>query len=71
METTLPPIKWTPVPLDRDRLLATLKNMGEYGGGFASALAAAWYRADAGNSAKLAQAFPNLLADYAPEKWSR
>ncbi len=71
METTLPPINWTPAPLDRDRLLATLKNMEAYGGGFCSALAEAWYRADAGNSAKLAAAFPNLLADYAPEKWTR
>ena len=56
--------------IDRDRLFATLKNMETYGGGFCQALAEAWYRADASNSAKLANAFPNLLEDYAPEKWS-
>ena len=57
--------------IDRDRLLATLKCMETYGGGFCQALAEAWYRADAGNGRKLAEAFPNLLADYAPEKWAR
>ena len=55
----------------RTRLLATLKNMETYGGGFAAALAEAWYRADMNNSAKLERAFADLLEDYAPEKWTR
>jgi hypothetical protein len=57
--------------LTRDEVLARLKLMETYGGGFASALAKAWYRADGNNDVGLRQAFGDLLEDYAPEKWSR
>lgn len=43
-----------------------LKSMEIYGGGFVSALATAWFRADNENSAKLATAFPNLIVKYGP-----
>lgn len=39
--------------------------MAQYGGSFAKALAAAWMRADADNAARLREAFPHLLAQYA------
>ncbi len=55
--------------IERDRLRETVLNMGTFGGSFVSALAEAWRLADDVNSAKLAAAFPNLLDDYAPEKW--
>lgn len=42
-----------------------LHAMQAYGGGFAAALAEAWFRADAGNSAKLYAAFGDLYDNYA------
>lgn len=44
----------------------TLWNMREYGGGFASNLAEAWFVADSSNSAKLAAAFPEFVDKYNP-----
>jgi hypothetical protein len=44
----------------------TLKAMDKYGGGFASALAKAWSRADQTNSARLGQAFDDLVKRYGP-----
>lgn len=44
----------------------TLWNMREYGGGFASNLAEAWFRADTGNSNALAKAFPDLIDRFNP-----
>ena len=44
----------------------TLWNMREYGGGFASALAEAWLKADSGNSRSLATAFPDLVEKFGP-----
>lgn len=44
----------------------TLDNMIMMGGGFASTLAEAWLKADSGNSAKLAAAFPELIEKYQP-----
>lgn len=46
---------------DRDVLDA----MHTFGGSFVSALALAWGRADAGNSAKLKAAFPEVWEQYA------
>lgn len=47
---------------ERDRKAVQL--MARIGGGFASALAVAWQRADDANSRRLEKAFPELLADY-------
>lgn len=41
-----------------------LEAMQRYGGGFASALATAWQRADHDNGARLRTAFPDLLDKY-------
>lgn len=43
-----------------------LRAMHIYGGGFVSALATAWSAADSLNSARLAAAFPDLVASYGP-----
>ena len=42
-----------------------LRAMEAYGGGFASALAEAAFRADASNFARLKAAFPDYWAEYA------
>lgn len=47
-----------------NREVAAIKLMERIGGGFASALAVAWHRADASNSERLKKAFPELLSDY-------
>jgi len=40
--------------------------MSSYGGGFVSALACAWVRADESNQARLAAAFPDYVETYGP-----
>lgn len=45
-------------------LHTVLVTMRHYGGGFASRLADAWMRADSMNSARLAEAFTDLLERY-------
>ena len=37
-----------------------------YGGGFVSALAMAWFKADQGNKARIEAAFPHLIEEYGP-----
>lgn len=49
--------------MTRQQQFDTLRNM-QGGGHFASALSVAWMRADAGNSARLAAAFPDLVERY-------
>lgn len=44
----------------------TLRTMEERGGGFASALAVAWQRADLGNAYALSRTFPDLITKYGP-----
>lgn len=44
--------------------LKALEAMKRYGGGFASRLAEAWMHADMQNSAKLREAFGDLLDNY-------
>jgi hypothetical protein len=39
--------------------------MDAFGGGFARAIAAAWYKADPENQPRLKAAFPDLWAKYA------
>ena len=51
--------------LDESQRYDVLQKMEFYGGGFASALAKAWQRADASNSAKLGEAFDELVRAYA------
>lgn len=48
-----------------EELIPALLIMHNQGGGFASALAKAWLRADHGNSQKLQREFADLLAPYA------
>jgi hypothetical protein len=48
----------------KDRMIDAANRMMEYGGGFASSIGAAWFRADSGNRAKLEGAFPELFERY-------
>lgn len=41
-------------------------NMREYGGGFAEAIALAYFRADSTNQVRVIDAFPELFERYAP-----
>lgn len=52
-----------------DELQKTLHYMKKFGGSFACHIAEAWTVADSTNSAKLAEAFPNLLDRYHPRNW--
>lgn len=52
--------------MNHDQLSTTLDAMNYYGGGFVSKLSDAWRYADAENQARLAAAFPHLLAQYGP-----
>jgi hypothetical protein len=38
----------------------------QYGGGFVSALAQAWFRGDQRNKERIEQAFPHLIEEYGP-----
>lgn len=49
---------------DTESIRPALIAMRDYGGSFAQRLADAWMSADAINSHRLAQAFPDLLAQY-------
>lgn len=51
-------------PLSEQEYENALIAMRRYGGGFVSALAEAWIRADHYNRAVLAAAFPDLLREY-------
>lgn len=52
-------------PLAEQEYENALIAMRRYGGGFVSALAEAWIRADVYNRQKLALAFPDELREYA------
>ena len=45
----------------------TIERMGAYGGGFASALAIAYTKADPSNKQKIIQAWPELFEEYGPK----
>jgi hypothetical protein len=45
-------------------MLAAADEMKRTGGGFAEAISTAWYRADASNKDKLAEAFGELFGRY-------
>lgn len=55
------------VPMSDDALHQAAHNMDRYGGGFASAIATAYFRADSNNKAKLLLAFGDIFARHAPE----
>jgi len=45
----------------------TIAAMERHGGGFCSALAQAWFKADPSNKRRIESAFPHLLADFGPD----
>jgi hypothetical protein len=45
----------------------TIVAMERHGGGFCSALAQAWFRADQTNKRRLEEAFAHLLTEYGPD----
>lgn len=49
-----------------DQLYSALQRMEQYGGGFASTIAVAYYRADSFNRAKLLAAFGDLIEQFIP-----
>lgn len=57
----------TTTPLSRTDLHRTFVSMELHGGGFCAALAKAWYKADAGNKARIEAAFPHLLKAFGPD----
>jgi hypothetical protein len=52
--------------LSRADLFRTFLAMERHGGSFCAALANAWYKADAGNKARIEAAFPHYLEDFGP-----
>jgi hypothetical protein len=49
---------------DRDTLHNAMHEMDAIGGGFASALARAWFRADSNNKARIEAAFADLIKKF-------
>lgn len=62
MSPTAPAHSLTPAQLHR-----TFECMAARGGGFVSALAAAWFAADPRNKSRIEDAFPHLLLAYGPD----
>ena len=52
--------------LNEEQRFYTLQTMLYHGGGFASALATAWMRADSVNGEALGRTFPELVRKYGP-----
>lgn len=57
-------MNWSDMTPEQRR--ATLQAMCNFGGSFVYRLAMAWICADAINAAKLAEVFPELIAEYGP-----
>lgn len=55
------------IPMTDDQLMAAAHNMDRIGGGFASAIATAYFRADSTNKAKLLLTFGDLFSRHALE----
>jgi hypothetical protein len=53
--------------LDARTQFRTFVAMERHGGGFCSALAQAWFRADASNKRRIEGAFAHLLTEYGPD----
>lgn len=56
----------TPEELAEQRLYNLAEAMSKFGGSFAKAIAAAFYRADKNNRKKLLDAFSDLFDEYEP-----
>ncbi len=52
--------------LSATELHRTFAAMQQHGGGFCSALAAAWFAGDRSNRARIEGAFPHLLEQFGP-----
>ena len=52
--------------LSPEQMHRTWEIAQQYGGGFVSALAQAWLKADQENRARIEQAFPHLIEQYGP-----
>lgn len=55
------------MPVTEDEQIYTARAMENYGGGFASRIAEAFFVADLGNRAKLMSAFEELFRRYGPD----
>ena len=53
--------------MDHNQKYYTIRAMQQYGGSFVQCLAKAWERADADNSERIENAFPEYLIQYGPE----
>ena len=53
--------------MSKDELLIAARNMERLGGGFAEAIALAFFRADSTNKVRLVDAFGHLFKRYAHE----
>ncbi len=51
-------------------MLAAAQAMDRSGGGFAEAIAAAWFRADSGNRERLADAFGDLFGRFVKQAYA-
>lgn len=56
----------TTLALSPQQMHRTWELAQQYGGGFVSALAVAWFKADRGNKARIEAAFPHLIEEYGP-----
>jgi len=52
--------------LSHQQIHRSFEAMQRHGGGFCSALATAWFKADGGNKARIEAAFPHLLDQFGP-----
>ena len=52
--------------MSESELFAAARNMERYGGGFAEAIALAYFRGDDTNQLRVVEAFPELFERYAP-----
>lgn len=52
--------------MSESELMRAAHNMDRYGGGFAEAIALAYFRADSTNKVRVVDAFPELFERYAP-----
>jgi hypothetical protein len=52
--------------MSESELFKAARNMERYGGGFAEAIALAYFRGDDTNQLRVVEAFPELFERYAP-----
>ena len=56
----------TAFEMSESELFKAARNMERYGGGFAEAIALAYFRGDDTNQLRVVEAFPELFERYAP-----